>query len=67
MQAAEGFIHGFDHGRRKTERRLVEHQKFGVTHQCAADGQHLPLATGHGAGALIAPFSQFRKNIVCEC
>ena len=48
----------------RPERRLVQHQQLRLAHQRAADREHLPLAAGHRAGALVAPLLQLRKDLV---
>ena len=64
VQPGKGLVHRFDDRGRKAERRLVQHQELWIAHQGAADRQHLPLASGHGAGALAAPFLQPRKDFI---
>ena len=46
---AEDLLH--DDGR-EAERGLVEHEEARPRHERAADGEHLLLAAGHGAGGL---------------
>ncbi len=55
----ENFI---DEHRRESERRLVEHQQHGISHQTAADRAHLLLAPGKRAGSLAAPLLQAREH-----
>jgi hypothetical protein len=48
--------------RRETERRLVEHNEFGLPHQAAADRQHLLLAARHRTRDLLAALGEPRKQ-----
>ena len=48
--------------RGEAQRRLVEQQQLRVGHQRPADGQHLLLAAGEGAGELVAPFLEPREQ-----
>ena len=50
------------HERREAQRRLIQQQDVGVRHQRAADGNHLPLATAHGAGELAQALGETRKQ-----
>src|ERR1700679_4193086 len=49
-----------DHGRRQTDRRLVEHQQLWLAHQRLADGQHLLLTTRKNPGARVETLGQDR-------
>ena len=53
VEQADGVQHLLHHQRREAERGLVEHDELGRAHQAAADGEHLLLAAGHGAGELV--------------
>src|SRR5689334_19848382 len=46
--------------RRQSQRGLVQQQEPGAAHQCARDRQHLLLAPGQGAAALIAALLEAR-------
>jgi len=46
--------------RREPERGFVEQQQLGPAHQRTPDGEHLLLAAGERAGALLAPLAQDR-------
>ncbi len=50
-----------DDARRQSEAGFIQHQQRRFGHQCAADGQHLPLAAGQGAGQLGASFLEARE------
>ena len=62
MQRAERVVELLDHGGRKPEARLVEHQQTRLAHQRAAERQHLPLAAGQRAGRLPPPLGEPRKQ-----
>src|SRR5437667_3880172 len=53
-----------DHDGREPERRLVEQQGLGLGHEPAPDGQHLLLAAGERAAALVAALSQSGEELV---
>ena len=50
--------------RGQAQRRLVEQQALGPAHECAADGQLLPLAAAEGVGAHLAALPQHREEVV---
>ena len=43
-------------------KRLVQQQDLGAAHQRTAHGQHLLLATGHGARQLVFALTQARED-----
>jgi hypothetical protein len=47
--------------RRQAQRRFVEQQHARLGHQAAGDRQHLLLAAGQQAGALLQPLAQARE------
>ena len=51
-----------DDDRRQSQRRFIQQQQIGPTHQRPADGQHLLLTTGQSAATLAAPLLQARKQ-----
>src|SRR6478736_4264822 len=53
---------GLHQQRRDAKRGLVQHQEFRLSHQCAADGQHLLLAAGKRARLLLLALRQPRKD-----
>ncbi len=63
-QATRRFVQGVDDGGGKAETWLVQHQGLWIAHQRTLDRQHLALLAGHGAGTLVAPLREFRKNCI---
>src|SRR5438128_407707 len=62
VEEVDGAQHLLHHQRGEAERGLVEHDELGRTHQAAADGEHLLLAAGHGAGDLRAALLEPREQ-----
>ena len=52
-----------DHDRRQPQRRLVEQQQPRLSHQRAADREHLLLAAAQQAGALVDALAQDREQL----
>src|SRR5688572_28246867 len=50
--------------RRKAERRLIEHDQLGTSHQAAAYRKHRLLASGHRSGKLAPALGKPRKHRV---
>ena len=64
LQAADGGVDVADHQRRDAQRRLVHEEQSRSRHQGPADGEHLLLAAGEGAGQLVAPLAQDAEEAV---
>src|SRR5690554_3534896 len=61
---ADDLHHLRDDQRRKTHRRLVEHQHLRAGNQCAPDREHLLFATGESAALLVLPLLEQWQQLV---
>ena len=69
FQCMDCFVELVDHQRRQSQGWLIQHEQPWTGHQSTADGQHLLLPAGQGAGQLLAPFCQDGKKPIgsLEC